>query len=156
MPPLATRRYVVAVDTAGGGDDGDFAAVQVVELGTGLQCAELQERLTPAELARVTAELGRLYRGDAGEEALVAVERNNHGAAVLAYLETAERYGRLYRQGGQAGWLTSAASKPEMVARLGVLLRDSPARVLRRLWRAVDDRGRLPAGYDRCRRCDAG
>ncbi len=126
-PPAAGRSYTVAVDTAGGGAEGDFAAVQVVELSTGLQCAELQERLRPAELARVAAALGREYGGPEGE-ALLAVERNNHGAAVLAYLETQERYGRLYRQRGEAGWLTSAASKPEIVARLGTLLSESPGR----------------------------
>ena len=127
LPPLAGREYVVAVDTAGGGEDGDFAAVQVVEVATGLQCAELQERLRPAELARVSAELGREYGG-----AVVAVERNNHGAAVLAFLETQERYDKVYEQAGQAGWLTTAGSKPEIVARLGVLLRESPERFMSR------------------------
>ena len=121
LPPQGDREYCVAVDTAGGGEDGDFAAVQVIEMETGLQCAELQERLRPVELARVAAELAREYGG-----ALVAVERNNHGSAVLAYLESSERYGRVYRQQGQAGWLTTSASKPEMVARIGVLLRESP------------------------------
>ena len=122
LPPQGDREYCVAVDTAGGGEDGDFAAVQVIEMETGLQCAELQERLRPAELARVAAELAREYGG-----ALVAVERNNHGAAVLAYLESSERYGRVYRDRvrGEAGWLTTSASKPEMVARIGVLLRES-------------------------------
>ena len=121
LPPVGDKEYCVAVDTAGGGEDGDFAAVQVIEMETGLQCAELQERLRPVELARVAAELAREYGG-----ALVAVERNNHGSAVLAYLESSERYGRVYRQQGQAGWLTTSASKPEMVARIGVLLRESP------------------------------
>ena len=131
LPPAAGRRYAVAVDTAGGGAEGDFAAVQVVEVSTGLQCAELQQRLAPAELARVVAELGRRYGGDGGE-ALVAVERNNHGSAVLAYLQTAEHYRHMYSQGGQAGWLTTAASKPEIVARMGVLLTESPGRFLSR------------------------
>jgi len=120
LPAQVGKEYCVAVDTAGGGDDGDFAAVQVVEIATGLQCAELQERLRPSELARVAAELAREYGG-----AMVAVERNNHGAAVIAYLQTSEGYRRLYRQGGEVGWLTTSASKPEMVARLGVLLRES-------------------------------
>jgi len=44
---------------------------------------------------------------------------------VIAYLQTSEGYRRLYRQGGEVGWLTTSASKPEMVARLGVLLRES-------------------------------
>lgn len=145
LKALPGREYMVAVDSAGGGEDGDFAAVQVVEVATGLQCAELRERLTPADLARVTAEMAKEYGG-----ALVVVERNNHGAAVLAYLETHERYGRVYRQ-GEAGWLTTAASKPEMIARLGVLLSESPERFMSRRLLAecrtfvADERGRTAA-----------
>jgi hypothetical protein len=126
--PRAGREYVVAVDSAGGGEDGDFAAVQVVDRETGLQCAELQERLRPAELAKAAAELAREYGG-----AMIAVERNNHGAAVLAYLETSERYARVWRdRSGQAGWLTTAASKPEMVARLGAMLAERPESLMSR------------------------
>lgn len=120
LPPSEGRNYLVAVDSAGGGGDGDFAAVQVIDQLTGLQCAELQERLRPAELAKVAVELAREYR-----DAMIAVERNNHGAAVLAYIETSERYTKVYRQGSEAGWLTTAASKPEMTARLGTLLEES-------------------------------
>jgi hypothetical protein len=120
--PARGREYLVAVDSAGGGEDGDFAAVQVVDRLTGLQCAELQQRLRPADLAKAAVELAREY-GDA----LIAVERNNHGAAVLAYIETTERYTGVWyaksgRQRGESGWLTTAASKPEMVARVGSLL----------------------------------
>ena len=127
LPPLRGKEYLVVADPAGGGPEGDFAAVQVVEVATGLQCAELQERLRPQELARICAQLAREYG-----EALVAVERNNHGAAVLAFLETEQAYRRLYTQAGQAGWLTSAASKPEMVGRLGVLLAETPERFMSR------------------------
>lgn len=121
FPPLAGKEYLVAVDTAGGGADGDFAAVQVIEMSTGLQCAELQQRLGTLELARVSAALAREYGG-----AMIAVERNNHGAGVLAYLDSVERYARVYEQGGVAGWLTTAGSKPGMVSRMGVLLVESP------------------------------
>ncbi len=121
------RDYIVAVDTAGGGAHGDFAAVQVIDAATGVQCAELQERLPPLELAQVSAALAREFG-----EALLAVERNNHGSAVLAYLGAVERYGRLYRQAGEAGWLTTAASKPEMVSRLGALLVERPGMFLSR------------------------
>ena len=120
FPPAPGREYIVAADSAGGGQEGDFAAVQVIDRETGLQCAELQERLRPAELAKVVVELAKEYHG-----ALIAVERNNHGAAVLAYIETSERYGRVYRQGDEAGWLTTVVSKPEMTARLGSLLEQS-------------------------------
>jgi hypothetical protein len=121
LPPVVGNEYLVAVDTAGGGADGDFAAVQVIEMGSGLQCAELQQRLRTLELARVSAELAREYGG-----ALIAVERNNHGAGVLAYLDSVERYARVYEQGGVAGWLTTAGSKPGMVSRMGALLVEAP------------------------------
>lgn len=121
MPPVANRKYIVAADTAGGGSEGDFAAAQVIDLATGMQCAELQERLPPMDLAAACAELAREYN-----QALLAVERNNHGAAVLAYLHTLEHYTPLYRQRGSDGWLTTSVSKPEMIARLGALLVERP------------------------------
>jgi len=115
------KEYVVAVDPAGGSPDGDYSTVQVVELTTGIQCAELQQHLNPLELARVSAALAREYGG-----AILAVERNNHGSGVIAYVSAVERYRKLYEHGGQAGWLTSAASKPEMVNRIAVQLVESP------------------------------
>jgi hypothetical protein len=146
LKPMAGREYVIAVDSAGGGTDGDFAAVQVVEVATGLQCAELRERLRPEDLARASVELAHEYgRG------LIAVERNNHGAAVLAYIGTREGYTRVYRQHGEQGWLTTAASKPEMVARLRVLLSETPQRFMSMRLLAecrtfvADDRGRAAA-----------
>jgi hypothetical protein len=125
LPPLADRQYIVAVDPAGGGSDGDYAAVQVIDLVTGMQCAELQQRLGILELAHVAASLGREY-GAPGHGALVAVERNNHGSGVLAYMDSVERYQHVYEQSGVAGWLTTAGSKPSMVSRMGALLVESP------------------------------
>jgi hypothetical protein len=121
FPPSAGRKYIVAVDSAGGGAEGDFAAIQVIDQATGLQCAELQERLRPSELAKVAIDVAKEYHG-----ALMAVERNNHGAGVLAYMASGERYENVYRQKNEEGFLTTAVSKPEMVALLGSLLEGSP------------------------------
>ena len=57
---------------------------------------------------------------------MIVVERNNHGAGVLAFLETSEGYRNVYRQNNELGWLTTASSKPEMVALLGSLLEQWP------------------------------
>jgi len=127
LPPQPGKSYIVAVDTAGGGKYGDFAAVQVIELLTGIQCAELQQKIRPLELARVSAELAAEYGN-----ALLAVERNNQGAGVLAHLETTLHYPHLYAQSGEKGWLTTAASKPRMVAHMGALLAHSAALFLSR------------------------
>jgi hypothetical protein len=129
LPPSQGRSYLLGVDTAGGGSEGDYAAVQVIDRSSGLQCAELRERLAPLELARVAASLAREYGG-----AEIAVERNNHGAAVLAYLTSVERYDRLYERLGVAGWLTTAGNKPAMISGLGALLEeDRPGIFSRRL-----------------------
>lgn len=58
------------------------------------------------------------------------MERNNHGAAVLAYLER-ERGLRVYEGAdGRAGWLTTAVSRGAMLAAFGVLLATRPELVM--------------------------
>ena len=85
-----------------------------------MQCAELHGHFPPREMARKIAELGRLYN-----EALLAVERNNHGHGVLAHLR-AEQYPNIFQQNRQDGWLTSAASRPAMIENLAAVLATAP------------------------------
>jgi len=73
-PAQAAREYIVGVDPAGGGTDGDYACAEVIDRTTGMQCAELHGHFPPRELARKIAELAHLYNN-----ALIAVERNNQG-----------------------------------------------------------------------------
>jgi hypothetical protein len=120
-PPVTGRKYLVAVDPAGGGSEGDFSAVQVIEMSMGLQCAELQCKAGGYELALEVEKLAKEYN-----QALVVVERNNHGAGILAYLAGVCRYPRIFEQDGQSGWLTSTVSRPLMIGTLGAALVDSP------------------------------
>ncbi len=122
LPALPRLEYILGVDSAQGGSDGDFASIQVIERWTGLQCAELRERLPPIELARVATQLAIEYN-----YAQIVVERNNHGAAVIAYLDATEHYDHLYEKSGLPGWPTTAASKPAMVSRIGAILEETPA-----------------------------
>lgn len=117
LPPVPGRRYIVAADAAGGGSGGDFGAVQVVDEATGMQCAELQARLSPRELAGVAAELAREYNN-----AMLAVERNNHGGAVLAFLEGEAGLNLYSGHDRMPGWLTDAGSRPRMLRGLAALL----------------------------------
>jgi len=121
FPPVHERQYLVAVDTAGGGSEGDFSVAQVLEMQTGMQCAELQARLSPLELAEQAASLAREYNG-----AWIVVERNNHGSGVLAYLHTVSKYPRIYRQDGQDGWLTSVICRPRMLGAMAAALVETP------------------------------
>jgi hypothetical protein len=120
-PPQPGRAYVIGVDPAGGGTDGDYASVQVIEERSGLQCAELRAHIAPQELAKHCAELGKEYN-----QALLVIERNNHGMAVLAYLNTSEHYPSIYEQRGQAGYLTTAVTRPAMIALLDGALATGP------------------------------
>jgi hypothetical protein len=121
FPPVRERRYLVAVDTAGGGSEGDYSVAQVLELGTGLQCVELQAKLSPLELAEQAANLAKEYN-----DAWVVVERNNHGSGVLAYLHSVSKYPRIYQQDGQDGWLTSVIHRPRMLGVLASALVEMP------------------------------
>jgi len=124
LPPVKGKEYLVAVDPAGGGSDGDYSAAQVLELETGLQCAEFAGHVGGLELARLATELGTEYN-----QAWLVVERNNHGSGVLALLESVCKYARIYRKGGQAGWLTTSISRPAVLGRLGACLVEHTERI---------------------------
>jgi hypothetical protein len=120
FPPRAGKQYIVGVDTAGGGSEGDYACAEVIERRSGMQCAELHGHFPPRELAMKLIALGSSYH-----DALLVVERNNHGHGVLAHLR-AEGSLNVFRDGGQDGWLTSAASRPAMVENLAAILATEP------------------------------
>jgi hypothetical protein len=110
VPPRGGRRYIIAADTSeGSGGDSSGAVVRDVE--TAELCAALLGQYTPWQLAEALAKLGTEYN-----EALIAVERNNHGHSVLQALEREQRYPRIYYHvDGKAGWLTSSVTRPTML-----------------------------------------
>lgn len=118
--PRADRKYIIGVDAAGGGTDGDYACAEVIDRESGMQCAELRGHFPPMELARRVAELGRAY-----SKALLAVERNNHGYGVLAHLQDL-KYENLYQQQEHLGWLTSAASRPMVIENMVAVMAADP------------------------------
>jgi hypothetical protein len=120
LPAAKQRTYIIGVDAAGGGTDGDYACAQVIDRESGLQCAELHGHYPPYELARRLVALGKRYY-----DALIAVERNNHGYGVLAHLKDL-KYENLFAQNGQEGWLTSVVTRPTMVENLAAVLIEKP------------------------------
>ena len=142
LPPLKSKKYVVAVDPAGGGSEGDYSAAQVLELETGLQCAEFAGHVGGLELARLVTDLAIEYNN-----AWLVVERNNHGSGVLALAQSVCGYGRIYQQSGQAGWLTNSMSRPAVLGRLDAGLVEQPERFMsRRLLAECRSFVRLPNG----------
>jgi hypothetical protein len=142
LPALPGKEYLVAVDPAGGGSEGDYSAAQVLDMETGMQCAEFAGHAGGLELARLVTNLAGEYNG-----AWLVVERNNHGSGVLALAETVCGYKRIYRQGGQPGWLTTSVSRPAVLGRLGAGLVEEPDRFMsRRLLGECRSFVRLPNG----------
>src|SRR5207237_1327250 len=120
FPAQVGKQYLIGVDPAGGGSEGDYSCAEVVERKSGIQCAELRGHFPPRELATKLIELANYYCG-----ALLVIERNNHGHGVLAHLQVLG-YLHVYRQGEQDGWWTSAVSRPAMVETLAAVLAEEP------------------------------
>jgi len=120
LPVQAGRRYVIGADPAGGGIDGDYSCAEVIDRELGTQCAEFHGHCPPGEFGEQLDKLGREYN-----TALVAVERNNHGYGVLERLRTLQ-YPEVYRQNNQAGFFTTAVSRPAMIENLCVILSAEP------------------------------
>jgi hypothetical protein len=117
--PEPGREYVIGVDVAEGLPDGDASCAVVLDRESGEQAAELHGRWPVHVFAKRLDELGRLYN-----DALVGVERNNHGHTVLALLSAQHAYPTLYAhrdydaRGGsrsRVGWETNAKTKPLML-----------------------------------------
>ena len=153
LPPQKGKEYVIGVDPAGGGTRGDYSCAEVIDRKTGAQCAELHGHWSLPELARQLIKLGKQYN-----LALLAVERNNHGHAVLVQLRH-KNYPNVYEQKGKDGWNTTAASRPEMIERMAAVVAENPE-LLRsaRLWNecrtfvrnADGASGAAPGAHDDC------
>ncbi len=120
LPAQPGREYVIGVDPAGGGVEGDYSCAEVIDRRLGTQCAELHGHCPPRELAQKLVALGKEYY-----TALLAVERNNHGHGVLACLRNLD-YPQVFTQKRQDGWLTSAVSRPAMIENLAAALAEEP------------------------------
>lgn len=119
--------YVLSVDTSEGGG-GDPSAGILRDRATSEHVATIFGQYPTWELARAAAKLGGEYN-----VALIAVERNNHGHAVLQALEREEKYPHIYRHvaDNKLGWPTTQVTRPQMLDEL-----DDAHR--RGLWKSPD------------------
>ncbi|MBN1917727.1 MAG: hypothetical protein JW889_07455 [Verrucomicrobia bacterium] len=117
--PQRGRAYVIGADVAEGVPGGDASCAVVLDRESGEQAAELHGQWPVHAFAKKLDELGRLYN-----DALVGVERNNHGHTVLALLGAQHAYPTLYTHRdydakgasrSRLGWETNAKTKPLMV-----------------------------------------
>jgi hypothetical protein len=73
-------------------------------------------RIKPLEFASMIDEVANLYKSKTNVYPLVAVERNNHGHAVLLQLGEHLKYPAMYRHpDDKLGWLTNNVTRPIMI-----------------------------------------
>lgn len=111
----SSREYVIGADTSEGASKGDWSVGTIFDARSREQIARIRGKWRPQDFAHKLAELAFLYWKKGKPWPLLAVERNNHGHAVLLELEEHIGYHNLYRhRDGKLGWLTDRVTRPLM------------------------------------------
>ena len=137
MPCLLRRPDTVTDDTFDARPDRDgedYSSAYVIDLEDGSIAASLHLRCDPDVFALHLAKLA----GDAYGGAVLAVERENQGHAVLSFLVKVHRYPRLHRsraidtrsgkRTSKIGWSTNTATRDLMLGTLKAWVREAPER----------------------------
>jgi hypothetical protein len=127
----SSHRYYIGADCAEGLPTGDFDAAHVIDGPTGREVATLWGQWPPVVFADKLVDLAANFN-----MALIAVERNNHGHAVLARIlfggegrrayPSTRVYHHVFESQPRAGWPTDTVSKPIMESGLDLLLKSHP------------------------------
>lgn len=117
--PDPTRAYTIGVDVSSGVERGDYSVISVVKNEGFKQAAECRILVDPITLAPYILNIANWYN-----EAIVAVEINNHGIATQRALM--QDYWNIYRwqyldsvanrYSTKLGWLTTLSTKPLMIS----------------------------------------
>lgn len=118
-PPVPGRLYVVGVDPAEGNPTSDDSALTVLDVLSGEEMAVLAGKLQPSVIASYADQIGRYYN-NAG----LMVERNNHGHAVLLWLEEHSPLRRLPGEDEKVGWLSNKLGKTLLYNEMADCFRD--------------------------------
>ncbi len=125
--PQPGHSYVVGVDPAGGIMGADYTAVVILDKINGEEVAFYRGIIPPDLLSYKLKEWGKTYN-----DAMIAVESNNHGLTTLTKLRDIEYYNIYYRRTFDAkfnswtnkiGWLTNVKTKPLMIDEFNASLR---------------------------------
>lgn len=107
--------YVIGADTAEG-VGGDLSAACVIDVKRMEQVASLAGQFSPHEFAHKLNEIGNYFTPRGNMHPQLAVERNNHGHAVLLELNEHIGYPNLYiADDEKTGWNTNNITRPIMM-----------------------------------------
>ena len=128
--PIPHEKYCGGVDTSEGLASSDPAGIGLLNKSTGRMAYALHGLFTPRQLAEHVKRVSTRYN-----HAMMGVERENHGHAVLQKLEDlAYAHPRVvyHHKPGQSGWSTNAITRPVMLDGLADWLYADPSNCLDR------------------------
>jgi hypothetical protein len=106
-PPARHRKYVGGVDCAEGLPSSDDSAATFIDLATGEEVCNLVGKFTPTVTAIHCSKIAEWYN-----KAKLMIESNNHGHAVIGWLEDNGYSGWLLAgHNDRAGWMSSELGK---------------------------------------------
>lgn len=111
--------YVVGADPAEGNPSSDDSSFDVICVETGEQVATCAGKFEPAVFGAYIDEAGVYYN-----DAAVLVERNNHGHAVILWLNENSYLYLLDGYDGKTGWLSNSKGKALLYVEVAHSLRD--------------------------------
>jgi len=118
--PERARTYGIGCDTAEGNPTSDDSAISVLDRETGEEVALLSGKFQPSTTGSYVALLSKWYNG---AEALI--ERNNHGHAVILWLQdNAPQINLVWGLDDKVGWLSNSRGKTQMYNDVADKLRD--------------------------------
>lgn len=134
--PEPDKVYILGADCAEGLATSDWSTASMLDRDSGEQVAQIRGRWTPDVYAERLDYLARHFARNAkpgSRSVILAVERNNHGHAVLlrlAQLIGATPVYTLYRaKDKRLGWITSSATRPVLVDELEAAIRLGHVRI---------------------------
>ena len=109
------HNYVIGADTAEG-IGGDYSVAHVYDVQNMEMVATLRGHIKPYDFAHQLNDLAKMYQRGNAMFPLLAIERNNHGHAVLLELKENIKYRNLFHDTDErAGWVTNKVSRPIML-----------------------------------------
>lgn len=107
--PEPGQSYKIGIDPAEGNPTSNDSALVVINEATGEEAASYRSKVQPATIANYADQIGRWYN-----EAAVLPERNNHGHAVILWLDTNSKLEIINGADDKPGWLSSRLGKTRL------------------------------------------
>jgi hypothetical protein len=157
--PVKGRRYVIGADPAEGVRK-DWSVAPVIDVESLEVVAKLRGQWKPSDFAAKLNQVGKMYSSPGGVFPILAVERNNHGHAVLLALDEIHGYPNIFidPRDERPGWRTDSISRPLMLDRFIDAVEDEHLKVndkdiLSECLTLVDNAGKIEASegkFDDC------